>query len=72
MKGLYFYSTLCITLVTILGADSLITANILLFIIFAVASFISILNLFWIGYTEEDIKKYLGYNLFIKIIKYVS
>lgn len=70
MKAIFLYITAFITLVTLLGADDLMDANPLLFLIFSLAS----ATLMWvcysaIGYTEEDWKKYSGWNSFCKLLK---
>lgn len=70
MKAIFLYITAFITLVTVLCADSLCDANLLLFWIFVTAS----ATLIWVcysavGYTEEELKQYSGWNLFCKIFK---
>jgi len=69
MKTIFFYITVFICLVTILGAESLIESNPILLGIFIVACAILAFNC-TILLTEEDYKRYTGWNLYCKLFKF--
>lgn len=70
MKAIFLYITVFTVLVTVFGAGDLINTNPLLFLIFSLASAILIWTCYSaLGCTAEELKKYLGWNLYCRLLK---
>lgn len=70
MKAIFLYITVFIITVTVLGSADLVSADPLLLAIFIVASAV----LVWcckyaLGITEADVRKYMGYDAYCKLLK---
>lgn len=69
MKALFLYLTIFVTLVTVFGAVDLFCTHFLLLLVFMTATAL----LWWVAVLcidEEDLKKFLGWNLWCRIFKF--